>query len=94
LISSPDKQQWEGFYQLDLETQQLSLLFKLNAYICCGIWSHDGQHVVLMGEHPARDIVQYTLDGSEKTVLFSCPLQLHRPERHSNRLDYVFTAFT
>jgi len=94
LISSPDKQRWEGFYQLDLETQQLSLLFKLNAYICCGIWSHDGQHVVLMGEHPARDIVQYTLDGSEKTVLFSSPLQLHRPERHSNGVDYVFTAFT
>ena len=94
LISSPDKRQWEGFYQLDLETQQLSLLFKLDAYICCGIWSHDGRHIVLMGEHPARDIVQYSLDGSEKTVLFTGPMQLHRPERHSNGVDYLFAAFT
>ncbi|GAB2996015.1 winged helix-turn-helix domain-containing protein [Psychrosphaera aestuarii] len=93
LISSPDKQQWEGFYQLNLETRQLSLLFKLNAYICCGIWSHDGEHVVLMGEHPARDIVQYTLDGSDSRVVFTGSQNLHRPERHSNGHDYVFTAF-
>lgn len=93
LISSPDIKQWEGFYQLDLDTQQLDLLFSLNAYICCGIWSHDGEHVVLMGEHPARNIVQYDLSGDNETILFSGPLQLHRPERHSNGIDYVFTAF-
>lgn len=93
LISSPDEQQWEGFYQLDLETQHLSLLFKLNAYICCGIWAHDGEHIVMMGEHPAHEIVQYDLDGSNKTVLFTGPQQLRRPERHSNGVDYAFTAF-
>ncbi|AIY67480.1 winged helix-turn-helix domain-containing protein [Pseudoalteromonas piratica] len=93
LISSPNEQQWEGFYQLDLDTQQLTLLFELNAYICCGIWSHDGEHVVMMGEHPAREIVQFELDGSNKTVLFTGPQQLSRPERHSNGVDYAFTAF-
>lgn len=93
LISSPDEQQWEGFYQLDLETRQLSLLFKLNAYICCGIWSHDGEHIVLMGENPAREIVQYKLDGSDKIVLYMGTQLLHRPERHSNGIDYVYTAF-
>ncbi|WP_210796540.1 winged helix-turn-helix domain-containing protein [Pseudoalteromonas ostreae] len=93
LISSPNQQQWEGFYQLDLETQQLNLLFKLNAYICCGIWSHDGKHVVMMGEHPAREIVQYSLNGSDKTILFTSSQQLHRPERHSNGVDYAFSVF-
>lgn len=93
LISSPDEKQWEGFYQLDLETQQVSLLFKLNTFICCGIWSHDGEHVVMMGEHPAREIVQYDLDGSNKTILFTGPQQLHRPERHSNGVDYAFRVF-
>ncbi len=57
LISSPNEQQWEGFYQLDLDTQQLTLLFELNAYICCGIWSHNDEHVVIMGEHSAREIM-------------------------------------
>lgn len=93
LISSPNDQQWEGFYQLDLESQQLSLLFELNAYICCGVWSHDGEHVVLMGEHPAREIVQYDLDGQNKTILFTGTQQLSRPERHINGVDYTFTAF-
>jgi DNA-binding winged helix-turn-helix (wHTH) protein/Tol biopolymer transport system component len=93
LISSPNEQQWEGFYQLDLDTQQLRLLFKLNSYICCGIWSHDGEHIMLMGEHPAHEIVQYALDGSNKTVIFDGALPLHRPERHSNGVDYAFTAF-
>jgi DNA-binding winged helix-turn-helix (wHTH) protein/Tol biopolymer transport system component len=93
LISSPNQQQWEGFYQLDLETQQLNLLFKLNAYICCGIWSHDGKHIVMMGEHPAREIVKYSLNGSDKTILFTSSQQLHRPERHSNGIDYIFSVF-
>lgn len=92
LISSPDEEQWEGFYQLDLDTQKLSLLFKLNAYICCGIWAHDGEHVVLMGDHPAREIVQYDLQGNNKTVLFTGPQNLSRPERHSNGVDFAFTV--
>lgn len=93
LISSPDEEQWEGFYQLDLDNQKLSLLFKLNAYICCGIWAHDGEHVVMMGEHPAREIVQYDLEGNNKTVLFTGPQQLSRPERYTNGIDYGFTVF-
>jgi DNA-binding winged helix-turn-helix (wHTH) protein/Tol biopolymer transport system component len=93
LISSPNEQQWEGFYQLDLDTQQLTLLFELNAYICCGIWSHDGEHVVMMGEHPASEIVQFDLDGNNKAVIFAGSQQLSRPERHSNGVDYTFTTF-
>jgi DNA-binding winged helix-turn-helix (wHTH) protein/Tol biopolymer transport system component len=93
LISSPNEQQWEGFYQLNLDNKELSLLFELNAFICCGIWSHDGEHVVLMGEHPAREIVRFDLDGSNKTTLYTDTQQIHRPERHSNGVDYSFTAF-
>ncbi len=94
LISSPDENQWEGFYQLDMDSQELTLLFRLNAYICCGIWSHDGEHVVLMGEHPAREIIQYDLTGKHKTVLFVGPQQIRRPKRHSNGVDYTFSAYT
>lgn len=94
LISSPDENQWEGFYQLDMDSQELTLLFRLNAYICCGIWSHDGEHVVLMGEHPAREIIQYDLTGKHKTVLFVGPQQIRRPKRHNNGVDYTFSAYT
>lgn len=91
LISSPDKQQWEGFYSLDLNTDELILLFKQDAYICCGIWDHSGQRVVLMGEHPAYQLVSYNLQGTDKRIIFSGSEQLRSPERHINGKDYMFS---
>jgi len=92
LISSPDKQQWEGFYSLNLETDKLELLFKQDAYICCGIWSHDGERVVLMGEHPAYQLISYDLTGKAMKIIYSGSRQIHRPTRHSNGQDYLFTS--
>jgi len=92
LISSPDRQQWEGFYSLDLDTNELTLLFKQDAYICCGIWSHDGERVVLMGEHPAYQILSYDLQGNDRQVEYSGSRQLSWPRRHSNGRDYLFAS--
>ncbi|WP_339721973.1 winged helix-turn-helix domain-containing protein [uncultured Paraglaciecola sp.] len=92
LISSPDKQQWEGYYSLDLETDELTLLFKQDAYICCGIWDHSGERVVLMGEHPAYQLVSYDQHGKDKQVLYSGSQQLRTPLRHANGKDYMFIA--
>lgn len=92
LISSPDQQQWEGFYQLDLDTDKLTLLFKLNAYVCCAIWSHDGDHVVMMGEHPAHDLIRYDLTGKKVAVIYAGTRVIRVPKRHSNGRDYLFSA--
>jgi transcriptional activator of cad operon len=92
LISSVDQQQWEGFYSLDLDTEQLTLLFKQDAFICCGIWSHDGKRVVLMGEHPATQIVSFDLNGGNKQIIYSGSEQVRVPERHSNGVDYLFSV--
>jgi DNA-binding winged helix-turn-helix (wHTH) protein len=92
LISSPDKQQWEGYYSLDLDTDELTLLFKQDAYICCGIWDHSGKRVVLMGDHPAYQLVSYDLDGNDKQVIYSGSQQLRGPQRHINGKDYMFIA--
>ncbi|MBM7074019.1 hypothetical protein JQC92_18600 [Shewanella sp. 202IG2-18] len=92
LISSPDKQQWEGFYSLDLKTEQLKLLFKQDAYICCGIWDHDGTRVVLMGEHPAYQLLSYNLAGKDRQVIYSGSRQIKHPRRHTNGVDYLFSA--
>ena len=79
LISSPNKQQWEGFYSLDLQTNQLELLFSLDSYICCAIWSHDGRRVVMMGEHPAYELYSYALDGNDIQVIYSGSRQVGPP---------------
>ncbi|MDO6426080.1 winged helix-turn-helix domain-containing protein [Thalassotalea sp. 1_MG-2023] len=92
LISSPDQQQWEGFYQLDLDTDKLTLLFKLNAYVCCAIWSHDGEHVVMMGEHPANDLLRYDVKGKKVAVIYAGTRVIRAPKRHSNGRDYLFSA--
>ncbi|MFT4937235.1 MAG: DNA-binding winged helix-turn-helix (wHTH) protein/Tol biopolymer transport system component [Paraglaciecola sp.] len=92
LISSPDKQQWEGYYSLDLKTDELKLLFKQDAYTCCGIWSHDGTRVVLMGEHPAYQLLSYGLSGKEQQVIYSGSRQIRAPHRHTNGTDYLFSS--
>ena len=92
LISSPDRQQWEGFYSLNLDTGDLRLLFKQDAYICCGIWSHDGQRVVLMGEHPAYQILSYDMTGKNRQVIYSGSRQISWPLRHTNGADYLFSS--
>lgn len=92
LISSPDKQQWEGFYELNVDTDELKLLFKLDAYICCGIWSQQGDRVILMGEHPANQLLSYDLRGNNAYPIYSGNLNLRAPTRHSNGKDYLFPA--
>lgn len=92
LVSSVDEQMWEGFYTVDLDTDKLQLLFKLDSYICCGIWDHSGTRVVLMGEHPAVQLISYDLQGKDRQVLYTGSQQLYPPERHPNGYDYVFPA--
>lgn len=92
LISSIDSQMWEAFYELDLDSKKLELLFKLDAYTCCGIWDHTGKRVILMGEHPAVQLVSYDLNGNDKQIIYAGSHQLYAPERHPNGRDYVFPA--
>ncbi|MBU2114492.1 MAG: winged helix-turn-helix domain-containing protein [Gammaproteobacteria bacterium] len=92
LVSSVDEQMWEGFYAIDLDNDSVTLLFRLDSYICCGIWHHSGKRVVLMGEHPAVQLVSYDLQGKDRRVIYAGSQRLHPPERHSNGRDYVFAA--
>ncbi len=92
LISSPNEQLWEGFYSLDLDTDNLELLFEQDDYICCGIWDHSGTRVVLMGEHPAFELVSYDMKGEDPQIIYSGINQLRSPLRHSNGVDYLFVS--
>ena len=92
LVSSVDEEMWEGFYAVGLDNDSVTLLFRLDSYICCGIWHHSGKRVVLMGEHPAVQLVSYDLQGKDRRVIYAGSQRLHPPERHSNGRDYVFAA--
>lgn len=92
LISSPDKQQWEGFFALDLDSDELTLLFKQDAYTCCGVWRHDGNGVVMMGDFPASQLVSFDLAGENRRVIYAGSQELYRPVRHPNGVDYLFVS--
>lgn len=92
LISSPNKELWEGFYSLDLDSGQLQLLFEQDAYICCGIFGHDGNSVVLMGKYPAFELLSYDMQGNNPTVIYSGSRKIRWPARHSNGRDYLFSS--
>lgn len=92
LVSSPDEQQWLVFYRLDLDKDKLSFMFKLNEYLCCAIWSHGGDRVVVMGEHPAYQIVSYDLKGESRQVIYETQHIVKAPHRFANGKDYMYVG--
>lgn len=89
LISSPNAKQWLDIYSLDLTSNELHYLFELSEYTCCAIWDHSGERVVIQGEHPAKELISFDLDGKNRAVLFQVPLSVSAPVRipHNSRID-------
>lgn len=92
LISSPDHQQWLGFYQLDLDTGKLDFLFKKNQYLCCAIWNHQGDKVITMGHHPAYGLIEMSLDGKEVNSIYEAVHQVGSPVRVEFNKTYAYSG--
>lgn len=92
LISSPNRQQWLDVYSLDLTNDELTHLFELREYTCCAIWDHTGTRVVIQGEHPAKELISFNLDGADKAVLFQVPHSVSSPSRIPNSEHYAYVG--
>jgi len=92
LISSPNEAQWLEIYRLNLETDELSLLFSLDEYVCCAIWSTTGDRVVMIGEHPAYELISYDLKGRDRTVIYDAPHRISSPARFGKQQAYVYVG--
>jgi len=92
LISSPNRQQWLEVYSLDLTTNELQHLFELREYTCCAIWDHTGTRAVIQGEHPAKELISFNLDGTDRTVLFQVPHSVSSPSRIPNSAHYAYVG--
>ncbi|KZN47462.1 winged helix-turn-helix domain-containing protein [Pseudoalteromonas luteoviolacea] len=92
LISSPNDRQWLGLYSLDLSTNQLSALFKLNKYACCAIWNHKGDGIILVGEPPSEQLLSYTRNGQQSNVIYQVTHSISHPARFPNGKDYVYSG--
>ncbi|EIK44545.1 hypothetical protein O59_002875 [Cellvibrio sp. BR] len=92
LISSPNRQQWLNIYSLDLTNDELRHLFELREYTCCAIWDHTGMRVVIQGEHPAKELISFNLDGKDRAVLFQVPHSVSSPSRIPNSAHYAYVG--
>ena len=92
LVSSPDELQQISVFDLDLETDSYTRLFQKAGYLCCAVWGHKGQSVVMMGPYPATQIEQYDLAGNKINTLVTSSQTLGPPKRVANGKDYLFTG--
>ena len=92
LVSTPDEQQRMSFYELDLENGEFKKLFSKQGFLCCGIWAHDGQSIVMMGPYPATQLERYNLQGELKNTLLHSAQTLGPPRRVANGKDYLFSG--
>lgn len=92
LISSPNTEHWLGLYRLDLESGELDQLFELQAFTCCAIWGHEGERIVIKGDHPAQTLLSFDLAGQQRRELLRVPFRVSTPARFPNGEDYVFAG--
>ncbi len=92
LISSPDEQQWLGFYVLDLTTDELTFLFKKDEHLCCAIWNHNGDKIITMGLHPANSLIEISMDGKNIKTLYETTHQVGPPVRVTHNETYLYSG--
>jgi transcriptional activator of cad operon len=94
VISSPDVSQNLWFYSLDLVSGKLKTLFSRTDYTCCGIWAHDGEHIVMLGPYPASSLVSVQLDGSDESTIYNSVHQIIAPQRVRGNKGYLYSGLT
>lgn len=93
LISSPDEDRLLAIYSLNLDTDELRLLFRLDEYACCAVWSPDGERMTLMSEHAAYGLVSYDLKGGDRRVIHQAPHRISGLSR-ADGYGYVYVGGT
>jgi transcriptional activator of cad operon len=94
VISSPDVSQNLWFYSLDLDSGKLKTLFSRTDYTCCGIWAHDGEHIVILGPYPASSLVSVNPDGSGESTIYNSVHQIVAPQRLPDGKGYLYSGLT
>ena len=92
LISSPDQEQWLSFFTLDLKSDKLTHMFRFNEFMCCAIWGLNGDRVIVIGEHPAYDLISFDLGGGDKTIIHSAAHRINNPIRDDHTGGYVYVG--
>lgn len=92
LLSTPDEQQWHAFYLLDLKESTFAYLFKKDEYICCAIFDHAGNKIVVMGPYPNESLVEMDFTGNNITKILNSTHLISSVSRITNSTDYIYSG--
>ncbi|WP_444996319.1 winged helix-turn-helix domain-containing protein [Aliikangiella sp. IMCC44359] len=92
LIASPDLQQQLAFYQLDIEQNRLSFLFKKDEYLCCPLWDHQGNNIIMTGPLPRTSIVELDLNGEQVRTLYTSSHKIYKLRRLAKSNQFVYSG--
>jgi len=92
LLSTPDKQQWHAFYFLDLKTKEFTYLFNKDEYVCCAIFNHQGDKIVIMGAYPNDSFVEMDFNGNNQRNIFKTSHLVGPSQRIKNTTDYIYSG--
>jgi len=92
LLSTPDAEQWHAFYLLDLKESTLTYLFKKDEYICCAIFDHTGNKIVVMGPYPNESLVEMNFTGNNVSTIINKTHLISSVNRINNGTDYIYSG--
>ncbi len=92
LIASPDQTQNLAFYVSDLDAGTLNKKFSMEGFICCPVWGHQGDKIIMTGALPAYTIVEMDLDGDNLKTIYSAAHSIHRLKRAPKSNSFVYSG--
>lgn len=93
LILSDERPGTTSFYQLELQTNKLSLLTTLEYFVNKAIWAHQPNAIVHQGPHPSSQLLITDLDNGQTINLLSDSRRIGDITRINNEKDYAFSSY-
>ncbi len=92
LLSTPSADQRLELFTLDLETGAQTRLFSVADYMCCAIWSADGDRVVLVGGDGSTALLSYPLSGGTPERVHQALHPIRFPARSPSTQSYFYAS--
>lgn len=92
LIASPNKAQQLTFYVSDLDSGELAEKFSMDGYICCPVWNHRGDKIIMTGPLPSFSIIEMDLDGTNLETIYSSSHRVFKLKRVPNSASFVYSG--
>ncbi|WP_196137138.1 winged helix-turn-helix domain-containing protein [Aliikangiella sp. G2MR2-5] len=92
LVASPDETQQLSFYTVDLDKNELNFSFRMEGYICCPVWGHTGESIVMASSLPSFSLWEMDLDGKNLRTIYSGLHRIYKLKRVADETGFVYSG--